>query len=311
MFDLVPRSEGSPDGYPNGWPPSVWVAGGPGVVAIGSYCDADTREGPGETLAEMTEEGEIIYHSDSECRLALWTSPDGVTWSLDREALSTPPDCVGVPCELVIFDVVSARFGLVALGYAWSDNLLYFSPDGLDWEIALRAPPEDELIRLVALEDSVLVIGVDALWSTTDGRTWTRTADSHAPTFFQDVIPFGRGIVAVGETADDERRPAAWYSDDGLTWREATMIGSESSQGSFLYAVATVDGSLVALSKNVNSDGVTVWTSPDGSTWTEGTGPALQDGVFGSGLFTTRLGVIADGHEDSNTPLWIWRPPDG
>jgi hypothetical protein len=76
--------------------------------------------------------------------------------------------------------------------------------------------------------------------------------------------------------------PASWSSSDAANWKEATVTGAD-GQG-FLSIVAGRDG-FVAVSKATDSSGNasgpgTLWSSPDGSTWTKLTAPLGADATL-------------------------------
>ncbi len=292
----------------------VMAKGDPGFVIVGSVC--------------TDEDG---------CQTLVWSSPDGISWSQGEHAAL--PTCAS-PCELGVEEVVAAPFGFVARGLLsrppitekpLQEGFLLFSEDGVEWSVS-QSVTGDSFRSLLPVGDSVIAFGWRNVWSTTDGLTWETTP--HAPDGplarpdqppdgytarhnFCDVLLFGDRIVAVGSTdlGHGNRRPAAWYSEDGVAWQEATMIGSEVDEDACpgLAAAAVFDGSLVALSHPDPDGRVTLWTSPDGAVWTEQPEPRPELGPFSGApnLIATSDGLLAFGYAGSpgQARLWIWRPP--
>lgn len=300
-----------------GFPADSWgvmAKGDPGFVMVGSTCS--------------DEDG---------CQTLVWSSPDGVRWTQGESA--PLPTCAS-PCELGVEEVVAARFGFVARGLLGQidpfvdDGFLLFSEDGLDWSVSQRVTG-DHFDSLLRVGDSVVAFGRGDVWTTTDGLIWVTTAHAEdgplggfpppggcpegcsPPHSFEDVLLFDDRIVAVGRTdLGDGARPAAWYSENGVAWQEATLVASDVDEGveeQSLAVAAVFDGSLVALS-HPDSDGrVTIWTSPDGAVWTEDPGAGPQLGGYTCcppELVATSEGLLAVGYGRWETVLWIWRPPD-
>lgn len=183
------------------------VAGGPGLVAVGYDDDAEGREGVA----------------------VVWTSTDGREWS-------------PVPDDAQVFDetrsqlmrsVVAAQPGLVAVG---SDldlgaAAVWTSSDGQRWS---RVPHDPTAFGgggghamfsvaqggpgLVAVgADSAGNGGVAAVWTSPDGRTWSRVA--HDSTVFgsagvqvmSSVVEGEAGLVAVGAALRESA--AVWVGE--------------------------------------------------------------------------------------------------
>ena len=272
------------------------VVGGPGFVAVG---------------------GDNFAGSDDEARGAVWTSPDGQSWSR-------------VPDDAQVFGSRQAERGSVELlgVAAAADGRLVAV--GLD---ALRNQ-EGSLAGVVLLS--------------ADGVSWTRAphdeavfASESSDTVIADVVAGGRGFVAVGSEATPagsvflvdpvvalqearrqrptslgEVRGVAWTSRDGLAWSRVPEerlpdLGEANVQ---LHAVTTGGPGLVAVGRR-ESDRVidpVVWTSPDGETWSPAadleealrqTGGQLMTDVIEAGP-----GLVAVGADGSiagvNAAVW-------
>jgi hypothetical protein len=217
------------------------TTGGPGLVAVGN----EKREG------------------DEQSKVAVWTSPDGITWSR-------------VPHDNADFDgasmvsVVSGAFGLVAVGADWVDEraAVWTSPDGISWS-RVRS---DETVFSENTEMKSVTIG-------------------------------GPGLVAVGTDWSDGGSAAVWTSPDGITWSrvphdEAVFAGPDhdGSQEGGSVAIEMDDviaggPGLIAVgseSQGVESGGAAVWTSPDGLTWSR---TPDAESIFGR----ARMRIVAIG----------------
>jgi len=172
------------------------VAGGPGLVAVGSV-----------------DEGE------EQSSAAVWTSRDGVTWA------RVPHDekVFGGVGSQGISSVTLGGPGLVAVGAEEPNTdvamgglraAVWTSPDGVTWSRV----PDDEAIfgggegdetgmdDVVAVGSGLIAVGGRMAWTSPDGITWTRVPD--AETIFgigemEDVIAGGTGLIAVGEFDDN------------------------------------------------------------------------------------------------------------
>jgi len=172
------------------------VAGGPGFVAVGQegfdFLGVDEwtpgDEIPADGRAHVTENV-----------AAVWTSPDGETWTRveSQPALEHPGGAV--TGWTTMFDVTTQASGLVAVGRDYWDvdegAAVWLSPDGLSWQ---RVIPEDAYawpnMQAVATSPGERFVAVGGLplymnagaWSSTDnGTTWIR--HPHDDTLFGSV----------------------------------------------------------------------------------------------------------------------------
>jgi hypothetical protein len=193
----------------------------------------------------------------------IWRSTDGVTWTLVdsptwmaawdpavAQSVSSYPDGWD-PAQhdlpLGVVDVASGPDGLVAIG-----NSLPFGADAM----------------------------VPIILHSTDGETWTSSelpAGSDSALLNAVAEHDGRYVItgATGVWIDPATaRPAAWYSDDGITWTRASVgdggigqsIGTEFGP---LYVGA--DGLLTCRGNREMTAGgwryMMEWLSTDGSSW--------------------------------------------
>jgi hypothetical protein len=266
------------------------TAGGPGLVAVG-------RDGPAV---------------DGEGNAAVWTSPDGLTWSRvpDDEAV------FGGPGEQRMVSVTVGGPGLVAVG---------FDRPAVDGEQNA------------------------AVWISADGLTWIRVPHDEAvfggdsSQMMLSVTDQGPGLVAVGSVGhpdeEKDRRidelaadAAVWTSADGLTWfrvpHDEEVFGGPGEQrmvsvsvgGPGLVAVGFVREKLVGFYELSDA---AVWTSPDGLTWSR---VPHDEAVFARSGDTGDKdevmlsvtaggpGLVAVGFDSVDDCGWdsaVWTSPDG
>jgi hypothetical protein len=261
------------------------AVGGPGFVAVGSD------------------------YSGDRWYAAVWTSPDGLSWT------RVPHDeaVFGGSVNATMLSVTTGGPGLVAVGY-----------------VGLLEGDEISAVHLPADRDQDA-----AVWTSSDGYTWTRVPDDEA-VFGGDsyqlmyaVTEAASGLVAVGYDGPPHARNAAvWTSPDGYTW---TRVPDDQSalEGGVMRSVIAADPGLVAVGQSDWLDGdpssatgatirhdAAVWTSPDGLTWTR---IPDDEAVFaGSGEQRMRSvavggsGLVAAGAEysDGEWHAAVWTSPD-
>jgi hypothetical protein len=279
------------------------VAGGPGLVAVGS---TDSEDG---------------------LSAAVWTSVDGIAWSqvLDVEEVFS-----GAGMEAV----TSGGPGLVAVGRSYFTRAdgtdgnaaaVWTSTDGNVWS---RVPQDEEAFGgprnlgmhsvtaggpgLVAVGSSDPHNGEDtAVWTSVDGIVWSRVP--HDEEVFggpgeqnmTDVTAGGPGLVAVGWEYGAGADAAVWTSVDGITWSRVShdedLFGGTSHQA--MWGVTNIDGiGVVAVgedrSRNYGDGEAAVWTSVDGITWTRGIPDEEVVGVgYPLSVTTGGPGLVAAGSE--------------
>lgn len=253
------------------------TAGGPGLVAVGQ----------------------------SEPNAAVWTSPDGIGWS------RVPHDDVVLGGEVgLIFggtqmnSVTVGGPGLVAVGSEGSpdgggDAAVWVSVDGIVWS---RLPHDEAIFggetdgydgqsmsSVTAGGPGLVAVGSDvgraAVWTSVDGLTWSRVLDDDVfatASGMNSVTVGGPGLVAVGEA---ENTAAVWTSPDGITWSrvphdDAVFGGGADTDWDVAINSVTDDAEgLVAVGSDPDTEGVAVWTSVDGLTWSRA---PRNDAAFGA-----------------------------
>ena len=253
-------------GDAGGWHIRDVVAGGPGFVAVG----------------------------DVGGDAAVWTSPDGATWTRVTDMPDTVLGGEGTAHELGmvatggpgLVAVTEARLGMGGTGPREIAGLV--STDGLSWTDVAEVS-RDAIVTDVAAGGPGLVIAghlpyadptrgetTVALWTSPDGVTWTQVPRDEAVfgdmTSVAAVTAGGPGLVAVGADIGEPIDAAVWTSPDGLTWTRVPH--DEAVFGDAWMSDVTVGGpGLVAV--GTGDEGDAIWTSPDGVTWTR-----LSDEAF-------------------------------
>jgi hypothetical protein len=244
------------------------TVGGPGLVAVGGA-------GPGE---------------DREWRAAVWTSPDGITWSRvpHNEALFG---------RAIMNSITVGGPGLVAVGTATLDNdddvaAVWTSVDGITWSRvpyneAVFGRDDGQWMWSVATGGPGLVaVGSDssgaAVWTSIDGIDWSRVPRNEAVFGvgeMRSVTAGGPGLVAVGAPHGASSHAVVWTSVDGISW--SRVPHNEAVFGEAAMTSVTVAGpGLVAVggTGNLRLGQAQVWTSPDGIAWSRVNNEAVFSG---------------------------------
>jgi hypothetical protein len=103
-----------------------------------------------------------------------------------------------------------------------------------------------------------------AIWTSTDGRTWTPAPSVQDGTGMQirSIVATDTGYLAVGDGING-RQAAAWTSTDGGTW---TRVDASSFADASIAAITRTNAGYVAVGGRGEED-AGVWTSGDGSAW--------------------------------------------
>ena len=237
-------------------------------------------------LAVGEEDTVCDYNCDSASsdRAIVWSSVNGLNWSRAPEATSLE--------RAAMNGVARGGPGFVAVGGA----------------------PDRPATSQVAQHAVV--------WTSTDGRTWSRVADTpvdHAPagtdqTFgdsMSSIATDGTHLVAVGSVASqgDVGSALAWVSTDGKTWSRGTASDFLNGQ---LFNVAAVTGGFLGTGPSGTDSCLGgIWFSADGAAWTCVATDSSIGGfaaVDAAGSPTT-LVVVGVATTEVSLPASIWTRP--
>jgi hypothetical protein len=220
-------------------------------------------------------------------RAVVWTSSDGLHW--------TRAPAVAAFETSVMFGVARGDLGYVAVGAAVDETKPATAP------AATRS----------------------AVWTSTDGRSWSRVPDAGLPHSSGDgsieaVAAGAGGFVGIGQNlADIGSSGVAWWSSDGRTWKRAAGDFS----GAFLSSLAvTPTGYLVIGSPAaVTFPGLTptpspapapacpssIWSSSDGRAFTCVEGPPPDDSLKPLSIAASSSLEVLVGEDTSGGAVWV------
>jgi len=287
------------------------TTGGPGLVAVG-------WEGS-------------LFDQDA----AVWTSPDGITWS----RVAHDEAVFGGDGDQEMVSVTTGGPGLVAVGPDLSDleAEVWTSPDGITWS---RLPADtavfggshiQSMLSVTTGGPGLIAVGWEATWgeidatawTSDDGISWSRVASLAAVFAGEGVQSMmsatagGPGLVAVGlDSSAGDENAAIWTSPDGIGWSRVpdveAVFGGLGNQG--MASVTAGDTGVVA----VGQDGwggdfdAAVWTSPDGITWARLPNDTAVFGGEGDQVMMSVTvggpGIVAVGREvsDGTSVAAVW-----
>ena len=133
--------------------------------------------------------------------------------------------------------------------------------------------------------------------------------DDHDLEYASAVVPWGNGFAAIGHYYDadfvvesEPNGPLVWTSADGLTWNPtAATFGVTGVQ---LFGLAPLDGGDLLAIGNVGGSGVTGWTSPDATSWTQVVMP-MTSGPYIPTLAHGEVGYVMGAGAE------LWHSSDG
>ena len=177
--------------------------------------------------------------------------------------------------------------------------------------MTIRAPGS-RVRSLVAIadcagEDDLSFTGAQglAVWVTANGRAWT-TIDLPLPAgasgVLQQIAVHGEDVTALGtQTADGVTTPLADLSvNGGRTWRQVPLA-AQGPDPAVTVLTADSGGFTAAVQTGVpGQQQVTIWTSTDGTSWTQSRFSGLSGGgthqltaLAASGTVVTGIGSTA------------------
>jgi hypothetical protein len=167
--------------------------------------------------------------------------------------------------------------GFVAVGFDGGKRaVVRVSADGRAWSAVESASfANATMIGVTRIGGRLVAFGRDvtseervhaAVWTSSDGASWRRAAESPAFDESQLVaaVPGSPGIVAVGGMPHSDTA-AMWVSPDGEAWERVATFAH-----SFIWSVTAGGPGFVAVGWRRTDPHIraAVWTSADGRTWT-------------------------------------------
>jgi hypothetical protein len=242
------------------------AVGGPGLVAVGFR-----GSGPFESAAACVRDA------------AVWTSPDGITWT------QVPHDetVFGGSCDESMGFVTAGGPGLVAAGSG-----LWTSPDGITWT---QVRHDDAIFggapsSVVVGGPGLVAVGSDYLGGDRDAAVWISSDEINWDQVPHDETVFG-----------GDRYQGMW-SVTAASWGLVAVGGDNSHSKHDDRGVFHPD------------QDAAVWTSPDGLSWTR---VPNHEEVFGgpgdqhmSSVVAGGPGIVAVGADSGEAAVWYWTPDE-
>lgn len=249
-----------------------------------------------------------------------WTSPDGSVWT----RLPDSPAFVSrrSSWEELVSDVVPYGSGFIAVGVeeqsdgSSADAAAWHSPDGKTWTRSSVADGTGRTMdQVVATDHGFVAIGEaeysfhagfgggTAIWTSHDGRAWTRLADKAAPprgTALRAIVASSDAFLSTawfehseGETTSRQPVTAGiWQSADAIHWQPipGTPLG--------VAQIVHTQRGLVAIGSDGSDESVrpASWRSDDGRSWTPVELPEPDGLPAGTAVYPQRLAAGTDGY---------------
>lgn len=230
---------------------------------------------PGPFVHDILWDGDrwVAVGTSVEERAAAWTSTDGRVWVAAAPIDPAPVTTSGPTAEAYWMNTV-ARLGDGLLGGGWAKlgagdsghGGVWRSADGGAWAYVDLGYDFDLPFEAVTTDTGGLVVlsekflgSVSTIWLTDDGLQWEE-ADPGLPTgiLMKRLAAGGGRLLAIGTSKH------AWTSTDGRAWTE--VIGPPATDLSAVAFDAVGDRFLVA---GNSAAGLALWSTTDGSTWSE------------------------------------------
>ena len=139
----------------------------------------------------------------------------------------------------------------------------------------LGGPGDEQMLSAVAAGAGLIAVGRDgtpgdrdaAVWTSGDGRTWSRVAHdeaSFANAQMHDATGTGALLVAVGSRESDA---AVWTSTDGVAWTPVEDAAAELAGEGDQAMLSVTEGGPGLVAVGIDGSNAAAWASVDGSTW--------------------------------------------
>ncbi|NJD27993.1 MAG: hypothetical protein FIA92_06805 [Chloroflexi bacterium] len=322
--------------------PSGWVAGGwvkcphPGCRGAAaatwfspdgiSWTGGPISDGAGAPIVTVATDGDRWFAAgvgsegdgdNARLKALIWRSAHGRDWRLVGSIpLGPPSKGVGSVGQLV-----AGPSGVILTRVDPEDpdhperSTVYWSENGTTWlpidkAIFGLSPDGFGLSTAIVVDGRFVVVGTNdagTVWSSSDGRDWTLDA-SFGASAGVGVASDGRRVMVVDEQCAADCEFRIWISEDGRTgWtRSPQVLGVGEpwvayAAGTFIVA-GEIDGGDDA------NRGVHIFTSPDGTTWTEFKTDLLLDSCYTAALVGAEDRVVLAGDE-ACSGIWVSRAP--
>ncbi len=329
-----------------------FITGGPATATIWSSPDAlnwsksvlpSPDAGAADEALAVTNWGqrEVVVGSagsGAEQRAAVWMSnaPGQPFVAIpDTPVFSPPSSTTSAAEEGVAMETVAAgALGLFAAGTIDGNATIWYSTNGLQWEVlsgadaVIDGEPGAVVNDILSTPTGVFAAGstvngnrlAAALWYSSDGIHWVDVqnpgpiffgAGDHVITSLVDIGAIGSsvggggatsGLLAVGGVrVGSTWQPASWISPDGFSWSQTSQSfplddEPEDSPGALAYVATGADGLLYAAGGSPGRQ--RLWQSTNGLAWSAVALPAAaaRDTGWHLGLAAAdgRTTVLAD-----------------
>jgi hypothetical protein len=252
---------------------------------------------------------------------AVWTSPDGVSWSRVQHDVSV----FGGSGRQEMWSVAASELGLVAVGFdeegpmngSAENQAIWVSRDGAAWT---QVPPgfvAGIMHEVAATATGFIGVGDSngaAVWTSPDGVSWTLVSGGPVDvdgTHMTSVAVSDSAYVATG--ADADRRAAMWTSADGETWTrrvsDPNSFASNVEQG---LDIAESPAGIVAVGNNYPNTRSeqpaesAIWISPNPEAWSR---IPEDDALFADALIqavaVSDAAVVVAGSDRERAAIWV------
>ena len=264
---------------------------------------------------------------------AIWTSPDGVNWTL---AATHGITLTGE--QLNVITNTAQGFlaaGMAPAGGGGTQAVIWTSKDGLTWQrktaaqlglTALGVPAHGIIYAASHGANTVISGGVtgtagSGAWMSTDGgSSWTAApipVDYGASTSISGLGSDGSGLIAVrsGQAAPGGADGVAYFYLNGQGWRYAGTIGAAGG-----WSPKVVKGSasgFVVIGTTTAGQNVAYTSTDTGGTWQptgslgQATTQNVEGATVGSGGTVIAVGNTSDGGKISQQAVFLEASPTG
>ncbi len=250
--------------------------------------------------------------------IAVWQSPDGMTWEQGPVGIRATPQRVQ--------RAIAIDNRIIAVG---QDGAVDGTGDGAVWVAAgvpeapvigtWREVPVFEPAGVSSLEnahpvpDGAIAVGrldtAAPTWETSDGAVWSRQPATTPPAgdpILDSITEIGGTYYATGFVAGPD--PDIWWSTDLSDWQRAN---TPASLPGFLNGIVEIGGTFVAYGTENTFDRPIVWVSSDGRNWASTPAPLQFGAVHLRDLVAHDGRFLAVGEDGASNGTGIWTSTDG